>query len=235
MKILRNFTIKYGLPLPQYIVYPDPNSKTKSFFLAQVNTNDHFVIQACPTSELVENRAALKLLQLLIRSYDLCYENFYNNICKETRKIKDQSVQTDPRPKLVSSKNACRYCKTQMHTTEEYRRWNVFKTDKSTNFRPPLPLRNSSHLVIYFPLFSKKLLGLNPTICEYPILSNSNPFFFFSHSRNIMKFRDQLPSGVYLMLILFFTSNEKICTSLPVIPVRRLELNRIKKLIPFNT
>ena len=37
--ILRNFTVKYGLPLPQYIVYPDQKSKTKSFNLAEVNTN----------------------------------------------------------------------------------------------------------------------------------------------------------------------------------------------------
>ena len=29
VEILRNFTIKYGLPLPQYIVYPDPNSEAK--------------------------------------------------------------------------------------------------------------------------------------------------------------------------------------------------------------
>ena len=66
VEILRNFTIKYGLPLPQYTVYPDPNSKTNSFFLAQININEHFVIQAGPTSELAENRAALKLLLLLI-------------------------------------------------------------------------------------------------------------------------------------------------------------------------
>ena len=66
--ILRNLTTKHELPLPQYIVYPDPNSKTKSFFLAQVNTNDHFVVQAGPISKLAENRAALKLLQLFIRS-----------------------------------------------------------------------------------------------------------------------------------------------------------------------
>ena len=63
VEILRDFTIKYGLPLPQYIVYHDPNSKTKSVFLAQVNINDHFVVQAGPTSELAENRTALKLLQ----------------------------------------------------------------------------------------------------------------------------------------------------------------------------
>ena len=78
VEILRNFTKKYGLPLPQYTVYPDPNSKTKSFFLAQININEHFVIQSSPTSELAESRAALKLLLLLMRSYDLCDEDFYN-------------------------------------------------------------------------------------------------------------------------------------------------------------
>ena len=51
LEILRNFTIKYGLPLPQYTVYPDTNSKTKSFFPAQININDHFVVQAVFTSE----------------------------------------------------------------------------------------------------------------------------------------------------------------------------------------
>ena len=79
VEIVRNFTIKYGLPLPQYTVHPYPNSRTKSFFLAQININEHFVIQASPISELAENRAALKLLLLLMRSYDLCDENFYNN------------------------------------------------------------------------------------------------------------------------------------------------------------
>ena len=103
VEILRNFTIKYGLPLPQYIVYPDPNLKTKSFFFAQVNINDHFVAQAGLTSELAGNGAALKLLQLLVISYDLCDEDFYNNTCKETRKTKDQSVQTDPRPKYCNT------------------------------------------------------------------------------------------------------------------------------------
>ena len=79
VEILRNFTIKYGLPLQQYTVYPDPNSKTKSFFLAQININKHFVIQAGPTSELAENRALLKLLLILMRSYDPCDKDFYNN------------------------------------------------------------------------------------------------------------------------------------------------------------
>ena len=130
VEISRNFTMKYELTLPQYIVYPDPNSKTKSFFPAQVNTNDHFVVQAGPTNELAENRAALKLLQLLIRSYDLCDEDFYNNTCTGTRKTKNQNAQTDQRPKLVSWKNSCRYCNTQMHATKECRRRNVFKADK---------------------------------------------------------------------------------------------------------
>ena len=66
VEIFRNFTIKYVLPLPQYTVYPDPNSKTNSFFLAQININEHFVIQAGPTNKLAENRAALKLLLLLL-------------------------------------------------------------------------------------------------------------------------------------------------------------------------
>ena len=78
------------MPLPQYTVYPDPNSKTKSFFLAQININEHFVIQAGPTSELAENRAALKLLLLLMRSYDLCDENVYINDDKKTQKTKNQ-------------------------------------------------------------------------------------------------------------------------------------------------
>ena len=67
------------MPLPQYTVYRDPNSKTKSFFLAQININEHFVIQAGPASELAENRAGLKLFLLLMRSYDLCDEKSYNN------------------------------------------------------------------------------------------------------------------------------------------------------------
>ena len=83
--------IKYGLPLPQYIVYPDPNSKTKSFFLAQVNTNDHFVVQAGPTSESAGYTAALKLLQLLITSSDLCYEDFYKNTKTAKNKTKNFS------------------------------------------------------------------------------------------------------------------------------------------------
>ena len=169
------------------------------------NTNDHFVVHAGPTSELAENRAALKLLQLLIRSYDLCVEDFYNNTCKGTRKTKDQSVQTDLRPNLVTWKNSCRYCNTQMRATKECRKRNVFKADKSTQFPIHFHIETPQHLVVYFLPFSKKLLDLNPIICKHPILSNTNSFFFFSHSRSIIKFLYQLPSGVYLMLILFFT------------------------------
>ena len=72
----------------------------------------------------------MKLLQLLIRSYDLCDEDFCNNTCKGTRKTKDYSDQTDSRPKLVLWKNLGRYCNTQMHATKECRRRNVFNPDK---------------------------------------------------------------------------------------------------------
>ena len=92
VEISRNFTLKYGLPLPQYTVYPDPNSKTESFFLAQIIINEHFVIQAGPTSELAENRAALKLLLLLMRSYDVCDKDFYNNDDKKMLKMKISSM-----------------------------------------------------------------------------------------------------------------------------------------------
>ena len=156
VEILRNFTIKYGLPLPQYTVYPDPNSKTKSFFLAQININEHFVIQAGPTSELAENRAALKLLLLLIRSYDLCDEKFYNSDDKKRQKTKNQSIQTDPRPKLIPWENSCRFCNTQMHATKECRRRNIFKVDKSTQFPPPVPPRNSSTFSRLFSPFLQK-------------------------------------------------------------------------------
>ena len=74
------------------------------------------------------------------------------------------------------------------------------------NFPLHFRLETPQHLVLYFSRFSKKLLDLNPTICKHPIICNTNPFFFFSHSGSIMKFLYQLPSGVYLMLILFFTS-----------------------------
>ena len=58
--------------------------------------NERFVIQAGPTSELAESRADLKLLLLLMRSYDLCDEKFYNNDNKKIQKTKNQSIQTDP-------------------------------------------------------------------------------------------------------------------------------------------
>ena len=77
-KICFTVTAIHSLPWSKF--------KKKSFFLVQVNANDHFVIQAGPTIELDENRAALQLLQLLIRSYDLCDKEFYNNICKRTKK-----------------------------------------------------------------------------------------------------------------------------------------------------
>ena len=63
--------------------------RKESFFLAQININKHFVIKAGPTSELTENRAALKLLLLLMRSYDLCDEPFYNNGDTKMQKTKN--------------------------------------------------------------------------------------------------------------------------------------------------
>ena len=147
------------MPLPQYTVYPNLNSKTKSFFLAQININEHFLIQAGPTSELAENRAALKLLLLVLRSYDLCDENFYNNDDKKMQKTKNQSFQTDPRPKLIPWANSCRFCNTQMHATKECRRRNILKVDKSTQFPPTLPSRYSSTFSRLFSPFLQKTAG----------------------------------------------------------------------------
>ena len=73
-------TVIYGLSWPKF--------EKKWFFLAQININEHFVIEAGPTSELVENRAALKILLLLMKRYDLCDENFYNNDDKKYNKQK---------------------------------------------------------------------------------------------------------------------------------------------------
>ena len=58
-----------------------------------------------PYSKFAKNKGALKLLQLLITSYDLCDQDLYSNTCKGTRKRKDQSFQTDPRRKLVPREN----------------------------------------------------------------------------------------------------------------------------------
>ena len=72
----------------------------------------------------------MSLLQLLIRSYDLCDKDFYSDTCNVKRKMIDQGVQTDPRPKLVPWENSCKYYITQMHATKECRRWNILKADK---------------------------------------------------------------------------------------------------------
>ena len=79
-----------------------------------------------------------------MRSYDLCYEKFYNNDDKKMQKTKNQSNQTDPRPKLIPWENSCRFLNTQMHDTKECRRRNIFEVDKSTQFPPPVSPRNSS-------------------------------------------------------------------------------------------
>ena len=73
-----------------------------------------------------------------MRPYDHCDENFYNNDDKRMQKTKNQSIQTDPRPKLIPWENPYRLCNTQMHATKECRRRNILKVDKSTQFLPPL-------------------------------------------------------------------------------------------------
>ena len=44
------------------------------------------------------------------------------------------------------------------------------------NFPLHVHLGTPQHLLVYFPLFSKKFRDLNTTICKHPILSNTNPF-----------------------------------------------------------
>ena len=157
------------MPLPQYTVYPDPNSKTKSFFLAQININEHFVTQAGPIIELAESRAALKLLLLLMRSYDLCDENFHNN---DKKMQENQSAQNDPRPKWIPWKipvdSVTLKCMLQKSAVDEI----FWKLTNQPNFPLHFHLETPQDLADYFPLFSKKLLHLNPTTCKNPILSN---------------------------------------------------------------
>ena len=177
-----SLTMKYGLTLPQYTLYPDPNSKTTLLFLAQININDHFVVQVSPTSESAENRTASKLLLLLIRSHDLWDEAFYNNDNKKRWKTKNQSVQIDPRPKLIPWENSCSYCNTQMHATKECHRRNMLKDYKQPNFPLHFHLETLQHLVDYFLPSFQKFLDLNPITCKRPTLSNINPIFLFQPS-----------------------------------------------------
>ena len=119
VELLKDFTIEYGLPLPQYTVYPDLNSETKSFSLAQFNI-------------------------------------FYNNDDKKMQKTKIECVQIDPRPKLLLWEISCRICNTQMHSTKECCRRNILKVDKSTQFPPALPPRDSSTFSrLFFPFLQK--------------------------------------------------------------------------------
>lgn len=141
VEILKNFTIKYELPLPQIITHPDQHSWSHSFFLAQASTLEHLIIQSGKTKELAENKAALGLLKLLIQYYDLCDKDDTETYRKKI-KTKDQEVQTDPRPKLVPLENSCKYCNTQVHSTKECLRNIIKKVDKTTQIPPPTPLRN---------------------------------------------------------------------------------------------
>ena len=42
-----------------------------------------------------------------MKSYNLCDENFHDNDDEKIQKDKNQSVQTDPRPKLIPWENSC--------------------------------------------------------------------------------------------------------------------------------
>ena len=90
-----------------------------------------------------------------MKSYNLCDENFHDNDDEKIQKDKNQSVQTDPRPKLIPWENSCWICNTQIHTTKECRGGNILKVDKRTHVPPPIPPRNSSVFSNYFTLFSK--------------------------------------------------------------------------------
>ena len=120
----------------------------------------------------------------------------------------DQSFQTDPRLKLpqyhikIHVDIVALKCMLQQNAVEGI----FFKLINQHNFPLQFHIKTPQHLEDYFPLFPKKLLDLNPTICKHPILSDTNPFFFFSHSRSIIKLLYQLLSCIYMILILFFTS-----------------------------
>ena len=82
------------------IQYIQIRSPKQSFFLAQIDINEHFVIQAGPTSELTENRAALKLLLLLMRSYDHGDDDFYNNDEKKVAENKKSKFTNRSKTKI---------------------------------------------------------------------------------------------------------------------------------------
>ena len=56
------------------------------------------------------------------------------------------------------------------------------------NFPLHFNLETLQNLADYFPFFSKKLLDLNPTTCEDPILFNSNLTFLFQPPENPNEF-----------------------------------------------
>ena len=155
-EILKNFTIQYGLPEPQIIIYPDLHSQSSSLFMAHASIKDHLIIQTSSTKELAENKAALNLLQLLMKNYDLCDDN---NIAtyKGKAKTKDQEIQIDPRPKLVAWENSCKYCNTQAHNIAYCPRKVVKRQkDKATQFPPTLPFPIPTTFAQLFKPFSSK-------------------------------------------------------------------------------
>ena len=155
-EILKNFAIQYGLPEPQIIIYPDLHSQSSSLFMAHVNIKDHLIIQTGSTKELAENKAALNLLQLLKRNYDLCDDNNIETY-KGEAKTKVQEIQTDPRPKLVAWENSCKYSNIQAHNIAYCPR-KIMKRqkDKPSQFSPTLPFRIPTTFAQLFKPFSSK-------------------------------------------------------------------------------
>ena len=111
---------------------------------------------------------------------------------KIMQKTKNQSVQTDPRPKLIPWENSSKFCNTQMHATKEY-------------------LETPQHIADYFPLFSKELLALDPTTCKHPILSNINPTVLFQPSEKSNEFpKSTSIRGVFKFNSTLFLQSRKI-------------------------
>ena len=155
-EILQKFSIEYGLPEPQIILYPDLHSQSSSLFMVHANIKDHLIIQTGSTKELAENKAALNLLQLLMQNYDLCDDNNTERH-KGKAKTKDQEIQTDPRPKLVAWENSCKYCNTQANSIAYCARKIIKRQkDKATQFPPTLPFRIPTTFAQLFKLFSSK-------------------------------------------------------------------------------
>ena len=190
-EILKNFAIQYGLPEPQIIIYPDLHSQSSSLFMAHVNFKDHLIIQTDSTKELAENKAALNLLELLMKNYDLCDDN-NTETYKGKVKTKDQEIQTDPRPKLVASENSYKYCNTQAHNIAYCHRKIIKRQkDKVTRFPPTLPFRIPNTFAQLFKPFSSK----TPTILQFTCINR------FLTTNAILSSRNSLPNLPFIKII----------------------------------